>query len=92
MYPDNPGPDFETILTDLIQYVERDKHIVLEQEYIGPIIEDADNADLIKITIELNRTIRSLEQNKLSAKTIPLQTFRDWVTEVESFSFNWQSK
>ncbi len=96
MYPSvSPGSwHFEEILRELTLYLAHidDDGPGLRVTYIGPLCEDFDTVTLKIFADDLSQTARSLEQAKLDAKTISIQTFRDWAVEVERFSFNWKSK
>ena len=96
LYPSAPPGSwhFEEILAELIVYLAHidDDNSKLVVEYIGPLCDKIDTVTLETFVDDLSQTARSLEQVDLDAKTISIQTFRDWAAEVERFSFNWKSK
>ena len=92
MYPSEPPGNwkFEEILTELTLYLAHSddddpKFIV---RYIGPLSENIDMVTLEKFNDDLGQAVYSLEQADLDVKTIVIQIFREWVSEVERFSFN----
>jgi hypothetical protein len=81
---------FEEILTELTLYLAHSddddpKYIV---KYVGRLSENIDVETLEKFNDDLSQAVYSLEQADLDVKPIVIQIFREWVSEVERFSFN----
>jgi hypothetical protein len=83
--------NFDEISSELAVYLAHidDDAPYNSAKYIRPLLDIADKEMLKDFSDDLRQTAHLLEQAKLDALPISIQTFRNWANEVECFSFNW---
>lgn len=95
LFPTMPSGDwkFVEIVSELTVYLSRvNKDENIELKHVEPFRACSDMEMLKKFDVDLRQAIHTLNDSGFDAASISIQTFRDWATEVEQFSFNWKTK